>query len=443
MPHLKTITLIVLLLTASLLPAQEDSLYYYQDFGEKRVYYQYTEYGMMPVSQLPGDTLYVHDTVFVSDLDGFLKQYDCDLRQFVEKYGTMKAMVDSLNNVPGMRLYYNHFLPQDSTDAISNRFIVKEFNVSDSGSVVGSNPREHVDFERSGHTEDLVRREILFTVKDALQTERFLQNQQLMLRSISSMFSYMQADSLGIQGINLYFPDFSFKEKRAMTQFVKSVRVTMDASKNFKFKNTRLTVILNARNGMEDIDRDFQYCLMQEATEVIFLNEDDLIDHCYVRGKPMTRETLNEVGFFAQLISHFYIARYYTGDVDIRQLNLENFSPTDIAFVQYADYSENTWEIYLYMLIGIMALILVLFLLYAVCLPLSTLVNKHINSIIVILVVLIFEMIVLVVNMFQYMCGEDSFIFIKNNPHLLFILPLLLVLVIPLLVGIFKKKNLP
>jgi hypothetical protein len=214
----------------------------------------------------------------------------------------------------------------------------------------------------------------------------------------------------------------------------------MDASKQFKFKNTRLTVILHAGST---IDYNFQYCLMQEATEVLFIDKHDVINNFYVRGQRMTTETMDEVSFFAQLLCHFYIARYYTGTTDILQLNIERFTPEDIAFVLSVDYPENTWEMYLYMLIGIAVFILIVSLLYTVFVPFSGWVNKHINSILVILIILVFEMVVLVINIFQSMCKDDSFIFIDKHPQLRFIMPLFLVLLVPVLIGIFKKKNLP
>jgi hypothetical protein len=253
----------------------------------------------------------------------------------------------------------------------------------------------------------------------------------------------MQSDTLGIKGINLYFPDFTFKEKRAMTQFVKSIRIAMDASKKFKFKDTRLNVTFHAKKGMERIDKDFQYCLMQEASEVLFLSETDLIENYYVKGQRITPAEMKSVGFFAQLISHLYIARYYTGDIPVEQMNLEQFTPTDISFVLYADYLENSWEFYFFILIVIVVLIVILIILYGTWLPFSTLINENMESILLVAIIIAFEILALIITIIQHMCKEDSFIVIKNNPHLIFILPLILILVIPFMIGVFKKRRVP
>lgn len=419
--------------------AQEED---YGDHEKYPVYYKETEYTLEIIDQLPRDTIYLHDTLVISDIDDFLKQYNCDLKEFVKKYGSMKEMMDSLNNISGARLYFNYFLSKDSIRKLSNRFIIKEFTIVRPDSIV-SYDMPLTAFEEEKDSSVAVRREILFRIKDPTRTDRFLNNPDLILKTISSIFTYMQSDTLGIKGINLYFPDFTFKEKRAMTQFVKSVRIAMDASKKFKFKDTRLNVTFHAKKGMENIDKDFQYCLMQEASEVLFLSETDLIENYYVKGQRITSDEMKNIGFFAQLISHLYIARYYTGDIKIEQLNLERFTTADLSFVLYADYSENLWEIYLYILIGIVILILALIILYSTWLPFSTLVNENMESILLIAIIIAFEIIALIITIFQHMCQEDSFIVIENNPYLIFTLPLILILVIPFMVGVFKKKRVP
>ncbi|MDR1370042.1 MAG: hypothetical protein LBJ72_07970, partial [Dysgonamonadaceae bacterium] len=215
----KQIILILLGLLNIMHPiAQEED---YGDHEKYPIYYKETEYALETIDQLPRDTVYFRDTLVISDLDDFLKQYNCNLKQFVEKYGSMKEMMDSLNNISGTQLYYNHFLPRDSTDKLSNRFIIKEFTIVKPDSIVSYDIplAKFTEEKNSSHT---VRREILFRIKDPIETDRFLNNPDLILKTISGLFTYMQSDTLGIKGINLYFPDFTFKEKRAMTQFVKS-----------------------------------------------------------------------------------------------------------------------------------------------------------------------------------------------------------------------------
>lgn len=435
----RTIALLFGLFQMSDLLPQEEAC---GDQDHYPVYYKETEYTMEEIDELPRDTIYLHDTLCISDIDEFLKQYNCDLKQFVEKYGSMKEMMDSINDISGMRLYYNFFMPQDSMRNVSNRFIVKEFTIGRRDTVLGYDiPLENSEIEKDKVAD--VRREILFRISGAERTDRFLNNPDIILKTISSIFTYMQEDSAGIEGINLYFPDFTFKKKRAMTQFVKSVRITMEASKKFKFRDIRLNVTFHAGKGMEQVDKDFQYCLMQEASEVLYLFEPDVIDNYYVRGQRITSQDMKEIGFFAQFINHLYIARYYTCDENIGECNMEDFKPGAIAFVLTADFPENTWELYFYILIGVIAFIIVLIILYSTYLPFSTLINENMESILLIAIVFVFEIVALLITMFQYMCREDSFVVIENNPQLIFTIPLVLILVIPFMIGVFKKKRIP
>ncbi|MDR3061986.1 MAG: hypothetical protein LBU57_07730 [Dysgonamonadaceae bacterium] len=416
----------------------------YGDHEKYPIYYKETEYTLEQIEELPHDTLYVRDTVYISDIDAFLKPYDCNLKEFVEKYGMMKEMMDSLNRLSAERIYFNFFLINDSLNQISNRIIVKEFRITAKNDLLRLNIVDREEKYNQVENPDSVRKEILFRCDDAVLTDHFLKNPDAIRRCISTMFTQMQKDSLNpIKGINLYFPDFKFREKRKMTQFVKSVRIMMDASRDFKCGSTRLSVIFLARKGIENIDRDFQYCLMQEASEVVFLNVADVVDDYAVKGYQLTYKEINSISFFQQLIGHFYIARFYNGDLDIMAQNLTDFSERSIKPVLEADYLENSWEIYLFILIFIIVIILVLVVLYYTFVPFSTLANENIESILLISIVVLLEILVLFFCTFQNMCKGDSFTIVYNNPVLIFILPLVMVLIIPFLNGIAKRRRTP
>lgn len=403
-------------------------------------YYMETEDTFERLKELPKDTLL--DTVFVSDLDAFFKQHfqrDINLKTLAEKFEHYKASLDSLNKLSGQRLYYNFFLRNDTARHISNSFIVKEFHIT-----------EQLDHHSLRFSEDdiedpaSISREMLFRCDDAQITDRFLHNPEAMLKTISLLFTAMQQDTSRIHAINLYFPDFSFREKRPMAQFVKSVRIMMDASERFKFGRTRLNVIFHARKGMErNIDRDFQYCLLLEATDVIFVDGIDIYNDYLTKADRMTNQEMQDIGFFAQLISHIYVARHYHGPIDINQLNLTDFSESNIREVIRADYLENNWEIYFYILIGVLFIVLIFTLLYYIYLPFSTLVNENMESVVLISVVLLLEVMALTISIFQHMCIADTFTTIAQNPVLIFSLPLVVVLIVPILYGLSKKRRIP
>lgn len=399
--------------------------------------------GKNDTTELFYDTIAVHDTVFVSNIDGFLKQYGCNLSTFAKKYGSMKRMVDSINNLSEERLFYNYFLPQDKDRKLSTRYIVKTFcinkRVLEQEEAAVS---DFVDWKGKG----LLRDEILFTCKGADETDHFLRNPVAITQVISGMFTFMQeqeiSDTTKIKGINLYFPDFTFLDKRALVQFVKSVRIIMDASNCFKPPGTRLNVTFLTSKGTSDLDKDFLYALMQEATEVICLHQ-DMIDSCYVNGNSTTSLNEMDVSLIDQIVSHYYIARYYTGSIDITKADMVCFSGLAINPYLQADYSENTWEIYLLLLLSTVLLIIVVVVLYYTCLPVSTFMNKYIESVVLVSVMMLLELLALAITTFQHMSEDDNFSQLQKQPLLLFSLPFVIVLIIPMLKGISKKRRIP
>ncbi len=383
------------------------------------------------------DTAFIHDTVYISDIDGFLKQYGCDLKQFAEKYGELKGMTDSLNSLSSDRLYYNFFLPQDSTKKLSNRFIIKEYEVSKNH--VSAYADRTRDWDQLRDT-SLLRKELLFRFDDnSVMTDAFLNDKLQIRRTLSYMFTIM-ADNKDIVGINLFFPNFSFKEKRAMIQFAKSVRILMDASENFKPENIRLNITFLNKGTT---DENFSYCLLQEAGEVLYIQSSDLITHNYVTGKRMTLDNISNIRFFPQIKSHFYIARYYPKHLDIRTLNIDDFSENSIKDIIEADYPENQWEIYLLILIILIILILAMIILYYTYVPFSSLINNNVESVLLIAIVLLLEISALIISIFRNMCYNDTFTFMQKNPVTLFTLPLIMILIVPFLNGIAKKRRIP
>jgi len=389
------------------------------------------------------DTIVVRDTVHLSEIDDFLKQYGCNLGTFAKKYGSMKRMVDSINNLSGERLFYNYFLPQDKNRKLSTRYIVKTFCVNKG--VLEQEEAAVSDFvDQKG--KGLLRNEILFSCKGADETNHFLRNPVAITHVISGMFTFMQkqeiSDTTKIKGINLYFPDFTFRDKRALVQFVKSVRIIMDASHCFKPPGTRLNITFQTSKGTSDLDKGFLYALMQEATEVICLHQ-DMIDSCYVNGNCTTSLKDIDVNLIDQIVSHYYIARYYTGPIDISKADLICFSGLAINPYLQADYSENTWETYLLLLLSTVLLIIVVVVLYYTCLPVSTFMNEYIESVVLISVMMLLELLALAITTFQHMSEDDNFSQLQKHPLLLFSLPFVIVLIIPMLKGISKKRRIP
>ena len=402
-----------------------------------------TPYQFIKIDELPCDT--VRDTVYISNMDDFfLQHYDCDLHEFVRRYGHVQNLIDSLNAISEERLYYNFFLPRDTLHSLSNRFVVKEFQVySDTSTFYSDEVNDISMIEDIGS----VRREILFRCVGEKATTQLIKNPEAVSQVISSLFTEMQQfydNSVHIEGINLYFPDFNFKEKRAMAQFVKSVRIMMDASRNFKYPETRLNVTFNTYDGEQIVDRNYQYCLLQDASEVISLDYRYPIDSCYMRGTRLVRTgSMSDIKLISQIVNHFYIARFYMGNLDKDAANLTDFSEHTIGSYFRVDFLDNQWEVYFFILIGILLLIIILIVLYIFYKPISDFVNHNTETVLVIAIVVILEIIALAIIIFQNLNHEDDFMLMSKNPLVLFSLPSLVILIIPLLRQLLKRGRMP
>lgn len=409
------------------------------------IYYMETEYDYFQIVELPRDTVYVRDTVYISDMDAFFKEYSgYSFKEFADRYMHTKSAIDSLNAINEERLYYNFFLARDTFNTLSNRFVVKEFEVYPDTTLFYHDKVNDIAMVKDQRS---VRKEILFRCTGEKATSQLLKNPDAVKRVISALFSEMQQlydDSIHIEGINLYFPDYNFKEKRAMAQFIKSVRIIMDASQHFKYTETRLNVTFNTYDG-EEVDRNYQYCLLQDVSEVISLDYRYPIDSCYLKGYRLVRSESNmtDISLVSQIVNHIYIARFYIGHLDKDAANLTDFSEHTIEPYLKVDFLDNDWEIYMFILIGVFVVLLVLAIIYFFSKRFSDFINHNSDSVLIISIVLILEILALIVILFQNLNHEDNFMLMSKNPLILFSMPSLVILIIPIFKQMSKKGRIP
>lgn len=415
---------------------QPEEVHYYPP-----IYYKETPFGYEMLEELPRDTVVIRDTVYISDMDGFLARHfagGADIYQAAGKVAAIEQALDSLSGLSDQAIFYNFFQKNDSLHKIADNFIVREFYVDS---------ELNTGLLRSNVTEDKgtasLRREILFRCDGTEHTDRFIKNKDAILQCLSYLFTQMQEDTLGIEGINLYFPDYDFRSTRSMIQFVKSARILMDASRDFKFGTARLTVILHKPADIEpNYIKKTRYGLKQEASEVVFVDGNDIENNIYVAGE-VSSEDMDDTELLQKIASHLYIARYYTGNTDIRQCALTDFSQNSIKKVIWIDYPENNWETYMLVIILISIALAILVLLYHTHLMFSTLVASHTESVLLVLIVVALEIGILLLTAFQNMCKEDSFTMIERHPVIIFLLPIIVILIAPLLHMLIKNKRLP
>lgn len=386
------------------------------------------------------DTIYLHDTVYVSNADAFLKKYykgKITLNELIKNQKILDSILQDLSKVSGKELFYNYFGNQRYPRALSNSISIKEYSLGEN--LQFRQRFQEKEYGGAGYLND----GLLFRINGASRTNRFLTNQEAVIRAISYIFTALQPDSSKIKTISLYFPDFNFKEKRAMAQFAKSIRRVMDASKYATIRNMKLKLFFHEPKDRGVIGDDFMYALILMADDVILLDPTNIMDDYYVKGDPFSYSEIQDLSLFTQINSHFYLARFSTGDTASYQGTLTNFSVNSIRPVVMGDSPDNTWESYLWFLIGLVTLVLLIVGLYLLYPPFSYLLNQNMGIILASAVIFAIEFFMLVGALFNYMCTEDDEISSSKNTWLLFCMPILMVVVLPLMRQFMRNRKLP
>ncbi len=384
------------------------------------------------------DTIYIHDTVYVSNADAFLKKYykgKINLNDLVKNQQILDSILQNLSKVSGKELFYNYFGNHRFPRALSNSISIKEF------SLTGNLQFKRLQFN-AGIPAGSLSNELLFRFTGAHRTNRFLRNEDAQLRAISYIFTALQSDTTKIKSINLYFPDFNFREKRAMAQFVKSVRMVLDAAKEYDISTMKLKVFFHNQKNPEIIGEDFLYSLMIKASEVVLLDPTNVIDDYYVEGDPFSKNDIENVDLFTRMNSHFYLARFTNGNPEIRD-SITDFSVGAIRDIALGDIPENNWESYLWFLVGLILLVIIIALLYFFYPPFSYILNQNMGIVLASAVVFTIEFFMLAGVVFQNMCTEDESTSLNENPSLLFCMPILMVVVLPLMRQFSRNRKLP
>ncbi|WP_430406301.1 hypothetical protein [Fluviicola sp.] len=386
------------------------------------------------------DTIYIHDTVYVTNADAFLKKYykgKVNLNDLIKNQKILDSILQDLSKVSGKELFYNYFGNHRYPRALSNSISIKEFSLGED--LQFQKRFQEKAYGGSGNLND----GLLFRFNGASRTNRFLTNEEVVIRAISYIFTALQQDSSKIKTISLYFPDFNFKEKRAMAQFTKSIRRVMDASKYPTITNMKLKVFFHEPKDRKIIGEDFMYALTLMADDVILLDPTNIMDDYYVKGDPFTWSEIENLSLFTQINSHFYLAKYSTGDTASYKGTLSNFSINSIRPVVMGDNPDNNWESYLWFLIGLVFLIVLIILLYLLYPPFSYLMNQNMGIILASAIIFALEFFILVAALFNYMCTEDDEISSSKNSWILFCMPILMVVVLPLMRQFTRNKKLP
>lgn len=422
-------------------------------------FYMETEEIFERIKELPRDT--VRDTIYVHRFEEFLKSHlgeDFQLSLLLQDVDLYQAKLDSIEKLdPGnYQLFYNFFVGNDKSKQLSPTFVVSE---------VYLNPDSERPEVRSHAPDSSLRnwqKTVMFRVDDRLQTELFLRDTVLMKRALVAMFNELEQLE-DPQRLLIFLPEYNYTNKRELVQFMKSIRVLMDASRSFKFEtDVQLDLVLSHPGDLVP-HHDVLYALAIECSYVALFSGDfttylqeradssdagptlagDSATQDYLLPLQLIKRGSLSPGFIAQLRSHYYIARYFPGSWDIREANLTEFTMDSVSPVLVADYQENYWEIYFFILVMLFLIFGLLGVLYHFSLWFSMFVNDNLESVLLISIVLVLEIAALLINVFQYMCVEDTFTLFAKNPILIFSFPLVVVAIVPILQALSKKRRIP
>lgn len=385
-------------------------------------------------------TIYVHDTtiVYVSNLGDITRKFGMSFDEYVHTFLTVKDEKDTLNMLSSEKIYLNYFLPLLNTEKplFEYRIIIREFLINLDGNNVNLEKTDHSQAESFENS--TIPADYLLSIYGAEKTNTFLNSPEQIRSCLVQMFADIYHSNRKIKGVNFYFPDYTFQNKRNMSQFVKSASVVIDSSKVESIKNLSLYVSFNkkqAENNENFLDG------LSSMTDSIFLFNYTIANKTLPEITVINKSDALNISLFAKLKNQFYLAKYYTKPFP--ETSATEFRIEDIYNLIEADYPDNQWEVFLYIIIGILVVLLILLILYFTTPLVPFYVNKNIDYIYSMLIMIFLEILILIANMFEAMSKDNVFSLNNDNRYIILFLPLLFIFIVPMMKTIGKKRNLP
>lgn len=383
------------------------------------------------------DTMVIRDTVriYISRLEDVTRTFGMTFDAFVKEFLRQKKQREPYPEISPECVYLNYFLPmrQGQKDFQQKRFISHVFTFY---------PDKPVSPEALPLSDsvDVKQLDILFTCGGELLTDYLITSGHLKDRALVELFRYIdgfnsQAENTAkIRGINFYFPEYRFREKRAMAQFAKSASLILDSTHLQSIRNLSLYFSFDKTCGLEN--RAYLSSLSGMA-DSIFLLENNGINP----DRILTRKEAGRVSFVSKIANQFYLARFFTGKFPVSESVV--FSDGEIKALAEADYPDNNWEDYLFALIGLCILLPILLILYWILPEFAYYLTKNRDYLILLILMFVLEIILLLLAMIEAMSKEDILNLSGNNRNILLLLPLLLVFAMPLFKAMGDKGGKP
>lgn len=383
------------------------------------------------------DTLIIHDTVkiYISGLDDVTRTFGMSFDAFVKEFLLHKQEKDTSGIFSAESVYLNYMLPlwNGQKELAGKRVISAVFTF-------GVDERPRTDFLKPSDSLQVKNRDVIFRCGNNLLTDYFITSPYLVNTALVSLFRFIDeanGDNVAprqINGINFVFPEFQFKQKRAMAQFAKSVSLITDSIRLKSIRDLSLYFSFDKTAGLENLDYLYSVSGMADS---IFLIENGKLDPEII----LTSKTAGSVPAFSKIVNQFYLARYFTGEFPVPRSG--TFSSEEILLLSQADYPDNNWEGYLYTSLLLVVLILLAILLYWVIPGFSYYLNRNRDYMFILIIMLVFEIFLLLLSMTEAMSRESILNLDGKNRSLLLFMPLIFVFLIPVLKAVGGTRQKP
>lgn len=242
-----------------------------------------------------------------------------------------------------------------------------------------------------------------------------------------------------VAGIHFYLPDFSFREKRAFMQFVRSVSMVIDhycvdGIRPYEGEKCRLTFTFSpeARDEL-----DFLSGVMGLADEVNLAGYDEYGIPCM----PIVRYTHENdpTPVLRRVVNQFYLFSFRT-----EGRTVEEGCCRDLEVLARAEYSEHNWRFYFLVDVGLLLCLLVLIAAYFLYSPFYMLADRFRSLVVPVVITFVTEMGIVFLYMVEALSGDRLFFDLDEDTHLwLLALPLVFILLYVVLNMSGRRQQLP
>jgi hypothetical protein len=381
------------------------------------------------------DTIYVpvHDTtyIYISNLNDITSKLGVSYDSYVKWFLYFMAKRDSGHLFSPQEIYLNYFLPllEEKPGSTGHKWVQGVFSLyaSPDTSFMKYDPAPLPDTFQAGNKPV----NIVFECRGDKNTDYFLQSPQLIDTYLVQLFRYIHEANTKekgkIRGVNFYFPDFSFDKKRAMAQFAKSVSLVTDSCRLNTIRTLKVYFSFDQKTAGNH--KEYLSC-MADMTDSIFVFNSQA-NPLFSTVETITRNDADKYSLLSKVVDQAYLASFYMDYFPAT--NLFEFQADDIISLIHADYPENNWETYAFILAGIFLLALLMVILYFTVPELAWRLSSKKKYRTTLVLIMLFEIFLLLFSMVEAMSRSSVFDFSDENKNLLLFMPLLLVFIAPVL----------